>query len=130
MKYSFEFDIKPISKDNEKICNSKGRFFLSQKFKNFEEEIKWNTIKQLTGKYKGFKLLEGSLRVGIWFHFTDNHRRDLFNLPKSICDALNRVVYKDDSQIVAGHIYKLAYAESDKIILEIEELDAENQSSR
>jgi len=35
--YTFRFPIKAISKDNEKIFNKQGRFFLSKKFKDFED---------------------------------------------------------------------------------------------
>lgn len=43
------------------------------------------------------------------------------NVLKSVCDALNKVGWKDDAQIVSMHIDK-EYAERDEILVEIERL--------
>lgn len=46
---------------------------------------------------------------------------DIDNIIKSIMDALNKVVYEDDKQIVKIEAEKI-YGEQDKIIIEIEEV--------
>lgn len=120
MKYTFNFSVKSISKDNEKIYNWQGRFFLSKRFKDFEQEIGAQAIAQLP---KGFKVLEGQISVRIVFMFMDNRRRDLLNLPKSFCDALNGIVWQDDSQIYYAKVGKLLGQEKEGIILDVENFD-------
>jgi Holliday junction resolvase RusA-like endonuclease len=44
--------------------------------------------------------------VSIWFYRGDARRADWDNLSKSCTDAMNGVVYPDDSQIVEAHVYK------------------------
>ncbi len=45
-------------------------------------------------------LKEANLMICTTFYIADKRKRDLDNLVKNVCDALNEVVYKDDSQIV------------------------------
>lgn len=42
----------------------------------------------------------GNLMACMTFHISDRRRKDLDNLIKSVMDALNKIVYDDDSQIV------------------------------
>lgn len=44
--------------------------------------------------------ITGDLMACMTFYFSDARRRDLDNLIKIIMDALNNVLYKDDSQII------------------------------
>ena len=101
--YRFNYDVYPLTKDNEKIRNRFGRYFLSRKFKQFEAEIKYLTIQQLP---KGWTVPDKPVVVNIVFVFRDNRRRDVFNYTKSFCDALNGVLWKDDSLIKEGSVRK------------------------
>lgn len=47
---------------------------------------------------------------------------DLSNMVKSIEDALNKIAYHDDSQIVESHLYKF-YSEEPKAIVMISKID-------
>ena len=47
------------------------------------------------------------LRVEIFYFFSQGGRIDLDNLAKPICDALNNLVYVDDSQISELYLRKL-----------------------
>lgn len=44
---------------------------------------------------------------------------DFDNIEKIICDALNKIAYKDDSQIVENHTYKL-YGREEKLKITLE----------
>lgn len=95
----FKFNERLISKDNFKCVNRQGRQFLSAEFKAFEHRVSWCAKSQ----YKG-ALLTGNLTVLIIAHFKNKVHPDLFNLPKSCMDALNKIVFKDDRQIKKGMI--------------------------
>ena len=88
------FPFKCISKDNEKVFNKQGRFFLSAKFKAFESHIAWEAKSQ----YKG-RVLEGSLMVYLKAYFKDKRHCDASNLFKGVLDSLQGVIYKNDRQI-------------------------------
>lgn len=88
------FDFRLISKDNEKIFNRQGRPFLSKKFKDWEKKVK-NDVKQI---YRG-KVLEEDLKMNINAFFTNKVHADTQNLSKGLCDALQKIVYKNDKQI-------------------------------
>ena len=47
---------------------------------------------------------------------------DCDNIAKSILDALNKIAYKDDSQVIELSVKKL-YSESAKVCVHIEEID-------
>lgn len=52
---------------------------------------------------------------------------DTSNYIKSFEDALNGIVWKDDSQITDIHAYK-RYSENPRIELEIEEIESEEKN--
>ena len=93
-----------------------GRIFLRPEVKWFEMACRKNALKQ----YQGEPLL-APLSVDIVFHFSNNKMPDLFNLPKAVCDALNKIVWKDDRQIVKGSLKKINSGE-DRIEITIIEL--------
>ena len=115
-KYSFIFPLRGISKDNEKIMNRSGRFFLSRKFKDFEEALKGYF---LTSKTEGFKMFsDEDLCVTLNFTFKDKRHCDAFNLPKSVCDSMNGILWKDDRQIKSGSV-EVNYGDKEEIRLEV-----------
>lgn len=56
--------------------------------------------------------------VKMKFYFKNNQRLDLFNCPKSICDALNKIVWKDDRLIHKGHL-EIAISPDERIEIEV-----------
>lgn len=59
------------------------------------------------------RMLDGELKP--------TKKPDADNIVKIICDALNGVAYKDDTQVVELEIKKV-YGELEKVVVEIEEL--------
>ncbi|MBU1067651.1 RusA family crossover junction endodeoxyribonuclease [Patescibacteria group bacterium] len=99
-----KFDFKLISKDNEKIQNNKGRYFLSKKYKDFERLIKDTAFVQMhNNKISQFEESD-NLNMKIFAYFKTKVHPDLFNLPKSVVDALQGIAYHNDRQIKEGHI--------------------------
>ena len=98
------FEFKLISKDNEKIQNNKGRYFLSKKYKDFERLIKDTAFVQMhNNKISQFEESD-NLNMKIFAYFKTKLHPDLFNLPKSLADALQGIAYHNDRQIKEGHI--------------------------
>jgi crossover junction endodeoxyribonuclease RusA len=54
----------------------------------------------------------GPVTLELKFYLPDRIRRDIDNLAKTVLDALNKVAFKDDSQIDVLHLYK-AYDKED-----------------
>jgi len=68
--------------------------------------------------YKGRPLLVGPLSIHLHFYRQTRIRVDLDNLVKAVCDGLNGVAYKDDSQIT--HIEADLFYDRDNPRAEIE----------
>ena len=115
MKYTFKFPVRAISKDNEKIYNRQGRFFLSKRFKDFEAELQALFLQQ---KPLNFEQLDGYLTVSLNITFTNKKHPDIGNLPKSILDAGNKLIWKDDRQIKSLTI-DVNYGNEDNIVMEV-----------
>ena len=113
----FKFDIEPVAKQSVKI--SKYGNYTPKKMKETSNAISLMAKKQLP---KGFELLKGPIIVhGIYFYFTPTKQMlktkkgreslfdgktvtkhtkpDLDNLNKLVWDALEGIVFKNDSQI-------------------------------
>lgn len=100
---TLHFKGRAKSKDNYKIISrypskKTGRYhyYLCKEYEDYEEELKRQAQSQLP---KGWKPLEGNLWVSLFFYFKDHRHGDITNLPKSICDAMEDVVYKNDKQV-------------------------------
>lgn len=93
---------RAITKYNGLMRSRQGGIYLRPEVKCFEAACRYHAMRE----YKG-PVLEGPLEVNIGFHFDNNKMPDLFNLPKAVCDALNKVIWKDDRQILKGNLSKL-----------------------
>lgn len=69
-------------------------------------------VKSATKKNRA-KMLNGELKP--------TKKPDADNIVKIICDALNNIAYKDDTQVVELE-FKKVYGELEKVIVEIEEV--------
>ncbi len=105
-----------VSKDNEKIRNKQGRYFLSKKFKDFEKAGKLITRSQ----YKG-SILTHNIGMSITALFTNKVHSDCQNLSKSVCDFLQGEVYANDRQIKEIYIKVFEGEAKDAFIVEIDD---------
>jgi len=122
---SLTFRGKPISKDNEKLISKHpsaktGRHYtyLSTKYKIYEKSLKRQAWQQLP---KDFKPLEKNVWVSLFFYFKNRRHGDILNLPKSICDAMNGILWKDDRQCWIGCCFP-AYGDKEGFTLIIREV--------
>lgn len=130
MKYIY--NIKPIGKQRVRV--TRNGTYTPPKTKEFQEQIRWMT------KQQGVEYLTGALQCTIraefavpksyskkkrkellerWFH---TNKPDADNIAKAVLDALNGLLYEDDSQVVDLNIYKV-WGEKDEITFIIEALE-------
>ena len=92
---------KPISKDNQKRGQSRsGRFFIRPEYRKYEDNVGLQAAAQMIGQ-PPFK---DDLFVVFVFYLKNKRHCDLLNLPKSLCDALNGIVWEDDRQIKMAYL--------------------------
>jgi len=87
---------------------------MSAKGKQYKKELREtirNTLEVLP-------LWGGDIEVKLWLFFGDKRRRDIDNYNKIILDAMEGLIYKDDTQIVKITINKLK-SEEGKIVIEV-----------
>lgn len=134
MTYKFEILGKPMGK--QRPAFSRFGTYTPEKTVNYETLTKWIFM----NKYKDFKPIEGPIKATIKAFFTPpasysekkkrelitqvhyTHKPDVDNTGKIIMDSLNKIAYIDDAQICDLRVIK-QYAEQDKVIVEIEEIE-------
>jgi Holliday junction resolvase RusA-like endonuclease len=126
------FPGKPISKDNRATIAwaFSGRrrrrpvFRVPEKYKLWEDKTAAIALKQLV-RDKRFPIKKPA-PVEVWITFFYPYwpsQPDLHNSPKSFCDALNKVVWEDDSQIWDSHLKKRKDADNPRIELKLRIMD-------
>lgn len=92
---------KPISKDNQKRSIGKnGRYFTRPEYRDYEESVRDQAFLQL----RDHKPLDCDLFVMLIFFFPNKKHCDLWNAPKSVGDALNGIVWKNDKQVKLSYL--------------------------
>lgn len=119
MALSLYFPLRLISKDNFYSWGRFGKCYIPKRFKDFDSSVITLARAQLPNN---FSLLEGSLYVIIECGFKRAKGRplDSGNIPKSILDALNGVVWKDDGLIDYLYIKRIKNAEKNYIHMTIQ----------
>lgn len=124
---------KPKTKDNRAFIGRDHRsgrpvIRVPDTYKAYEETVAKQALAQLSGDKrfpirKPVRIRVTALRFYYPYMPTNN---DLFNAPKSFCDALNGIVWEDDSQIYeAGGLVKAKDPENPRVELEIETLEGQ-----
>lgn len=85
---------KPLTKSNN-LQFGRGRAYVPKQYKEYEAKIKQVAEQAMTG----LDPITGPVKMEVDLIFPDRRRRDAPNYLKTLCDALNEVCYKDDSQI-------------------------------
>ena len=98
---TFTIPGQPIPKGRPRVMSA-GHAFTPKRTVEYENKVR--TFASLA--MKGRQPLEFGVKVCIEFRLKGKRRMDWDNLAKAITDALNGLVYDDDSQIVEAHIFK------------------------
>ncbi|MBQ3415380.1 MAG: RusA family crossover junction endodeoxyribonuclease [Clostridia bacterium] len=132
--YQFEIPGKITGKARPRLNTITGRAYTPGNTKDYEMLIK----QYFKIKYPKFETLEGRIKVKIIAYFeipkqtskkqkekmmlneiSPTKKPDIDNVIKIILDALNKMAFRDDSQITKLEIEK-RYAEEEKVLVEIE----------
>ncbi len=96
--FSFKIPGNPVPKERPRVTNA--HTYTPQRTLKAEKAIQAYALQARV------KPLVGDLIVEIWF-FRDNQRRcDIDNLAKLVLDSLNKVAWRDDTQIIDLLLYK------------------------
>lgn len=76
---------------------------MTQKSKWIDPQAKrylaWKDAVGWAARAHGAEVMDGRLEVRMWFYLGTRRRRDWDNLAKAVCDGLNGICYRDDSQV-------------------------------
>ncbi|GAW29387.1 RusA family crossover junction endodeoxyribonuclease [Carboxydocella sp. ULO1] len=72
----------------------------AQQYLAYKEAVAWYAVRA------GVRRINGPVAVEIIIYLADKKAGDWDNYGKAITDALNKVAYKDDRQIVDGRVIK------------------------
>lgn len=97
-------DVAVISKKN-RLRWGKGRAYKDPRALAFEEELA-AAARIAVGSSADRWPKRGPIKLQIQVRQPDKRRRDLQNWSDTICDALNGLVYEDDSQVVQLEMHK------------------------
>lgn len=120
-KLEFEFLGEPVTKSNETFFNAKQkRVFHKTSTSKYEKELKAAALSYMQESESN--ILSGLVNITILYYMGSKRRKDLLNLPKTTCDALNEVVYNDDFQIHEAHLYRRLDRKRPRVRIIIEEM--------
>jgi len=118
-RIEFEFPGEPLTKSNAHHFK-RGRVYIPKRIVNYEralhlyaKAIMRKLKRRVTGKL---------LKIKIVYYLGTKRRKDLLNLPKTTCDALNAAAYKDDFQIHKATIERHLDRDNPRVHLVIEEM--------
>lgn len=133
--YTFEVTGEIVGKARPRMNTYTGKAYTPTKTKNYEYLVKQSFLL----KYPNAEVLEGRACVSILALFqvpkstskknsekmlnkqiSPTKKPDIDNIAKIVLDALNKLAYKDDTQVVDLNIAK-AYADRERLIIKIEE---------
>lgn len=136
MKYKFEIKERAIGKERPRYSRKNHRMYTPTKTSTFEEKVKYAFLSKyniatepskkafkakIIAVYEPPKSLSKKKKEELLFKVDYTKRPDADNIAKAILDALNGLVYKDDSQVSALLVLK-DYGTENKICVELEEI--------
>ncbi len=135
MFYEFEVIGDIVGKERPRVNSYTGVIYTPSRTKDYEMLIK----QYFKIKYPNYKELEGRLSVDIIAYMripkntskkkkeemlngsiSPTRKPDIDNIAKSVLDAMNKFVFKDDNQISRIQVEK-KYAKVEKIYIKVEE---------
>lgn len=127
-QYEFKYETNPVSVNHYwgiKCINGKPMVGKKKEGLYFRDFIKWNTLSQC--KKKGIKvsfpLIKKPLKISIKIeYFYKKRPKDIDNVLKALLDALEGILFENDSQIYELYIQKKPFK---KNLLKIKVIEME-----
>ena len=116
MRIEFEVFANPLPKQSFKM--GRGGGYTPQATKDYQELVSWMAKKCLADM--GHKPMQGNISVELYFWRGNKRKVDLDNLSKCVLDAMNGVIYEDDRQITALHLFKAYDKENPRLKVVVE----------
>jgi len=118
-KITFTFKGEPLTKSNAHQFRGR-KVYIPARIKQYELDLKEYARKVMRRRKK--RPTKRLVKVRVTYYLGTKRRKDLQNLPKTTMDALNDVVYVDDSQVHDLHITKRLDRNNPRITITIEEM--------
>jgi Holliday junction resolvase RusA-like endonuclease len=99
---SFFVPGQPVPKQSFQYTRNGGGF-TDPRARAWETVVAWYAKDAMHGEQP----LAGDLRVELVFLLPDRRRRDWDNLSKAVMDAMNKIVFRDDSQVTEVFVQKV-----------------------
>lgn len=134
----FEIPGKPVAKARPRL-GKYGNTYTPEKTSNYESLVRYTFKKNFPGHKPYLGIVEASItaifevpksyskkktKELLGSHDNYTNKPDLDNIAKIILDSLNKVAFKDDSQVTILHLNK-EYGEQAKVIVELKEVNHE-----
>lgn len=115
-RLQFRVEGQPLPKQSYRAKGGGG--YTDPRVKAYQEVVAWAAKEAMAGGNP----YEGKVSVHYKFKRKDKSRCDYTNLAKLADDAMNGIVYKDDSQICEAHVYLERGVEHPEMIAVVEAL--------
>jgi len=96
----------PIPKQSVKLNRKTGRWYTPTPMKTWQDSVKIIAQNAMQNS-KNTEPTDDNVEVNLYFVLPDRSVKDVGNLEKPICDAMNKVVYADDNQIRHLDVWKI-----------------------
>lgn len=115
---------EPLTKSNTLQTSFKGKkarrfVYIPARIKAYEASLREHAERAI-GRRRPTKKY---VKMTVHFYLGTKRRKDLQNLDKSLCDAFNGIVYKDDNQIHELHEYKHLDRDNPRVEVVIETIN-------
>jgi Holliday junction resolvase RusA-like endonuclease len=97
---TFIVDAEPVPKQSYRAV--KGGGYTDPRVKAWQELVSWRAKIEMNGRDP----ITGPVSMRVVFCLSNRRRVDLDNLNKGVSDAMNGIVFKDDTQVVNLHLVK------------------------
>jgi Holliday junction resolvase RusA-like endonuclease len=118
-RIEFTFKGEPVTKSNAHKFY-RGKVYIPKAIRDYETALKAYAKKVMRRKRK--RPISKLVKIKIVYYYGSKRRKDLLNLPKTTCDALNEAVYKDDSQIHEASLKKRLDRKNPRVHIIVEEV--------
>ena len=108
---------RPHGKRRPRVALRRGNrvvTYTPRETREYEERVAWEA------RAAGVTMIDGPVALRLWLYSKGRRRADIDNAAKSVMDGLNGVAYRDDSQVVALHVYAMT-GEPERVEVEIAE---------